>query len=29
MVWNKFKAAGKRELHTFIMQKILEGDDKK
>ena len=29
MVWNKFKAAGKRELHTFIMAKILEGDDKK
>jgi len=29
IVWNKFKAAGKRELHTFIMEKILEGDDKK
>lgn len=29
MVWNKFKAAGKRELHTFVMEKILEGDDKK
>jgi hypothetical protein len=29
MVWNKFKAAGKKELHTFVMEKILEGDDKK
>ena len=29
MVWNKFKAAGKKELHSFIMEKILEGDDKK
>ena len=29
MLWNKFKAAGKRELHTFVMEKILEGDDKK
>jgi len=28
MVWNKFKAAGKRELHTFVMQKILEGNEK-
>jgi len=28
MVWNKFKAAGKKELHTFVMEKILEGNDK-
>ncbi len=28
MVWNKFKAAGKKELHTFVMKKILEGEDK-
>jgi hypothetical protein len=27
MVWNKFKAAGKKELHTFVMKKILEGDE--
>ena len=28
MVWNKFKVAGKKELHTFVMKKILEGEDK-
>lgn len=27
MLWNKFKAAGKKSLHTFIMKKILEGND--
>jgi hypothetical protein len=27
MVWNKYKAAGKKSLHAFIMQKILEGKD--
>lgn len=26
MMWNKYKAAGKKSLHTFIMQKILEGN---
>lgn len=26
MVWNKFKVAGKRALHSFIMEKILEGE---
>ena len=29
MLWNKFKAAGKKSLHAFVMEKILEGDDKK
>ena len=24
MLWNKFKAAGKKSLHTFVMRKILE-----
>ena len=28
MLWNKFKAAGKKSLHAFVMQKILEGDEK-
>lgn len=28
MLWGKFKHAGKKSLHTFIMKKILEGDDK-
>lgn len=27
MLWNKFKAAGKKSFHTFIMKKILEGDE--
>lgn len=27
MMWNKFKAAGKKSLHAFIMKKILEGDE--
>lgn len=27
IVWNKFKHAGKKSLHAFIMQKILEGKD--
>jgi hypothetical protein len=27
MLWKKFKAAGKKELHTFVMKKILEGDE--
>ncbi len=26
MLWNKFKAAGKKSLHAFVMQKILEGN---
>ena len=26
MLWNKFKAAGKKSFHTFVMEKILEGD---
>lgn len=26
MLWNKFKAAGKKSFHTFVMQKILEGN---
>jgi hypothetical protein len=25
MLWNKFKAAGKKSLHSFVMNKILEG----
>ena len=28
MLWNKFKAAGKKTFHAFIMKKILEGDEK-
>ena len=28
MLWNKFKAAGKKSFHTFVMKKILEGSDK-
>jgi len=28
MLWNKFKAAGKKSFHTFVMEKILEGNDK-
>ena len=27
MLWNKFRHAGKKSLHTYIMKKILEGDD--
>lgn len=27
MMWNKFKAAGKKSLHSFVMAKILEGDE--
>jgi hypothetical protein len=27
IVWNKFRHAGKKSLHAFIMQKILEGED--
>ena len=27
MLWGKFKAAGKKSLHSFVMQKILEGND--
>ena len=26
MVWNKFRHAGKKSLHAFIMQKIIEGE---
>lgn len=26
MMWNKFKTAGKKSLHSFVMAKILEGD---
>ena len=29
MLWNKFKTAGKKTLHTFVMQKILEGNGEK
>jgi hypothetical protein len=25
MLWNKFRHAGKKSLHAFVMQKILEG----
>jgi hypothetical protein len=25
MVWNKYRAVGKKSLHLFVMQKILEG----
>ena len=28
MLWNKFKAAGKKSFHAFVMEKILEGNDK-
>jgi hypothetical protein len=28
MLWNKFKAAGKKSFHTFVMKKILEGNEK-
>ena len=28
MLWEKFKDAGKRSLHTYVMRKILEGDEK-
>lgn len=28
MLWNKFRQAGKKSLHKYIMKKILEGDDK-
>ena len=27
MLWNKFRHAGKKSLHAFVMQKILEGKD--
>lgn len=27
MLWNKFKHAGKKSLHAFVMSKILEGND--
>lgn len=27
MLWGKFKHAGKKSLHTFIMKKILEGNE--
>jgi hypothetical protein len=26
MMWNKYKAAGKKSLHSFVMAKILEGN---
>lgn len=26
MMWNKYKTAGKKALHSFVMNKILEGD---
>jgi len=26
MLWNKFKAAGKKSFHAFVMKKILEGE---
>ncbi len=29
MLWGKFKVAGKKQLHSFVMKKILEGDDGK
>jgi hypothetical protein len=28
MLWNKFKAAGKKSFHAFVMEKILEGNEK-
>ena len=28
MLWNKFKSAGKKTFHAFIMAKILEGNEK-
>jgi hypothetical protein len=27
MLWNKFKDAGKKQLHSFVMAKILQGDE--
>ena len=27
MLWNKFKAAGKKSFHTFVMKKILDGGE--
>ena len=27
MMWNKFKTAGKKSLHAFVMKKILEGNE--
>lgn len=29
MLWGKFKVAGKKQLHSFVMEKILEGNDGK
>jgi hypothetical protein len=27
MLWGKFRAAGKKQLHSYVMEKILKGDD--
>lgn len=27
ILWNKFKAAGQKQLHAFVMKKIIEGAD--
>lgn len=27
MLWGKFRAAGKKQLHNYVMEKILKGDD--
>ena len=27
MLWGKFRVTGKKQLHNFVMEKILEGDD--
>jgi hypothetical protein len=29
MLWSKFRAAGKKQLHNYVMEKILEGNDGK
>lgn len=29
MLWNKFKAAGKKQLHTYVMDKILNPEGEK
>lgn len=29
MLWGKFKEAGKRSLHNYVMDTILRGDEKK
>jgi hypothetical protein len=29
MLWNKFKAAGKKQLHSYVMDKILNPEGEK